>query len=128
MSSSRITNIILSLWLVQSVFTSAASANDDEYVQKSIFRTLKEKNGQFASEMQITKHKYGRRCSSIETKDHEEKFNFKTNTGEYKVYRFDSYSPEHILYVNGKEVYYHDQSNYCYSGVLDKYEIWDNLR
>lgn len=129
MSSTKIAKIILSLLLVQIVLPNA-SANDDEYFQKSIFRALKEKNGQFKSEMRIVEYDYGHRCSSIVTNDHEEKFSFKTNIGAFRIYQLGYFRfREHSLYVNGTEIYtYSNKSSYCYSETLDKYGTWYYLR
>ena len=127
--NSKIISLILAFLFVQIVLPSA-SADDDEYFEKSIYRALKNKNGQFNSEMQMTRNFYGNRCFATVTKDHEEKFSFKTNTGKYSIFQFSNYnSPEHNHYVNGKEIYsFPEKGQYCYSKKMDKYEMQFHLR
>lgn len=129
MNSAKVINLILALLLVHSVFTSASA--DDEYFQKAIFRALKEQNGQFNSEIQMTRYHSGHRWSHVLTNGQDEKFSFKTNTGLFTVYSWHYWSPaqvEHNLYVNGTEFYtFSAEDKSCYSPSF-KYGQWSYLR
>ena len=130
MNPTKIIGLVIGLMLVQTELQ-CASADDDEYFQKSIFRSLKEKNGQFSSDMQMILYRFGHRHSVTIKSDQEEKFSFKSNTGIYNLYggHFDSNQPEHTIYVNNKEIYtFLNRSRNCMSLKLDKYEKTYHLR
>ena len=93
------------------IYQSLAS-NNDEYFAKSIFRALKEKNGQFESEINYTIYKM-----NFHT---EEKYNFKLNSGQYiEKTKFSNYS-DRIVYLNSSQIYLIDYFNECFSYFLNE--------
>lgn len=122
-STKMIIYFMLTVFLAQTLVP-GASADDDEYFQKAIFRVLKEKNGQFDSSLNMTRIRYGHRSSEISKGDLEEKFCFKTNTGWYGKYMlyYDG-GFEQYLYINETELYnYNDARRRCRSYKLDERE------
>ena len=78
---------------------------DNEYFEKSIFRALKEKNGQFKSEIDFSFEYYGRKYGIAILK---EKYSFKLDIGEVatKYNRSRFYGSGHrIVYLNGEEAH-----------------------
>lgn len=83
------------LWII--LIFSAVSANEqDDYFEKSIFQTLKTKNAQFRSEIEVRKHWL--------VYDLKESYSFKLNIGER--IRNQSTGPIKSLYLsNEKEIH-----------------------
>ena len=117
--------LFLAILFVPCVLTSAST--DDEYFRKAVFRALKEGQGQFHSEMRMTRYHYGHRFQEVSTGDQEEKFSFQTNTGFYSFYGSDFFR-DHNLYVNGREFYsYSENQIYCESRKYDKWTPFYHL-
>ena len=101
-------------------FIYANATVDNKYFEKSIFRALKKKNGQFKSEIDFSLEYYGRKNAIAILK---EKYSFKLDIGEVATKYNESYRSRHrIVYLNGEEAHsYHLDEiwNECYSFAFD---------
>lgn len=102
--------VFLVLLISGSLVVSASA--DEEYFQNSIFRALKDRNGQFRSQM---KHVMFYRKSSLTT-ELDEKFSFKTNNGLLAEKTIGYSNIYQTLVLGGKEVHlFREDSRFCYS-------------
>lgn len=91
-----------------------STSADEEYFQNSIFRALKDRNGQSRSQM---KQVLFYRKSSLKTEyELDEKFSFKTNNGLLAEKMIGYSNIYQILVLGGKEIHlFREDSRFCYS-------------
>lgn len=108
-------------------------AEDSDCFQRSIFRALIERNGQFQARMNATATIHPNYHKRPHNYNYEEKFDFRSKSGEFEERR-TSDGPEldrpsfRCLYLDGKEVYrFSDETRLCKSFALNqrtfKYEL-----
>lgn len=110
--------VFLVLFGLQSIF-STTLAVDEEYFQNSIFQALKDKQGQFRSQMKF-KTFYNFRNKIITTQyEQDEKYSFKTNHG-LLLEKITGYpATRYYLTLGGKEVHsFSEKKPDCFSWSL----------
>ena len=109
-------------------------ANDEERFQKSIFRALKERGGQFSSKLQIyihdvpykSKHpRYTGEEKMTLVVGQNERYSFRTKFGAYAM---DEYGrPSTHLYASGREVNnFKGSTTDCLQGMVDEHKFCDS--
>lgn len=134
---SRNTHLICFLvLLIVQIFGQNVFANSDELFEKSIFRALIKRNGQFIAQMNATAAIHPKYQKRPHNYDYTEKFDFATKSGEFEEHRirdnaFDEPNDRpsfRCLYLDGKEVYrFSNETRQCKSFALNqrtfKYEL-----
>ena len=124
---------ILVIWII-SIVVKGASA-DGEHFERSVFRALKKRNGQFIAQMNATATIHPTYQKRPHNYEYAEKFEFGSKSGEFEERRIlgDADDPPdrpsfRCLYLDGKEVYrYSNETRQCKSFALNqrtfKYEL-----
>lgn len=108
-------------------------SGEDEYFQNAIFRALQEHNGQLSTQLQTYEYSYLstsdlHRATVIRINSQEEKYSFRTNSGQYVVP--DTEQSLSHRYIDGNEIYSFREGvdeKFCDSNRFSKLEFQKHL-
>lgn len=129
---SNLSFLVLVIQIVsQNVIRTTYAEADTDFFQRSVFRALIERGGQFQARMNATATIYPKYQKRLYNYDYEEKFDFRTKSGEFEEQHSSDEAERpsfRCLYLDGKEVYqFSEETRQCKSFALNqrtfKYEL-----